>query len=154
MKTLLISACLLGSSCKYSGGSNALPGETLAALRERYRLIPVCPECAGGLPVPRTPAERQGRWVADRDGRDVTAQYEKGALVALRLARMFGCEAALLKERSPSCGSGEIYDGSFSGRLIPGYGTAAELLHDLGVAVCGEGRIGELLIEEPETGDA
>ena len=90
MRTLLVSACLLGFACKYSGGSNALPEETLAALRERYRLIPVCPECAGGLPVPRTSAERQGRWVTDRDGRDVTAQFEKGALVALRLARLFG----------------------------------------------------------------
>ncbi|MBO6040757.1 MAG: DUF523 domain-containing protein [Oscillospiraceae bacterium] len=145
MKTLLVSACLLGFACKYSGGSNALPEETLKALRERYRLIPVCPECAGGLPVPRTSAERQGRWVMTRDGRDVTAQFEKGALVALRLARLFGCEEALLKERSPSCGNGEIYDGSFCGRLVPGYGTAAELLRDAGFAVHGENRVEELL---------
>ena len=122
MRTLLVSACLLGFACKYSGGSNALPEETLAALRERYRLIPVCPECAGGLPVPRTSAERQGRWVTDR------------ARVALRLARLFGCGEALLKERSPSCGSGEIYDGSFRGRLVPGYGTAAELLREAGIS--------------------
>lgn len=145
MKTLLVSACLLGFACKYSGGSNALPEETLTALRERYRLIPVCPECAGGLPVPRTSAERQGRWVTDRDGRDVTAQFEKGALVALRLARLFGCGEALLKERSPSCGSGEIYDGSFRGRLVPGYGTAAELLREAGIAVYGESAIAKLL---------
>ena len=145
MKTLLVSACLLGFACKYSGGSNALPEETLTALRERYRLIPVCPECAGGLPVPRTSAERQGRWVTDRDGRDVTAQFEKGALVALRLARLFGCGEALLKERSPSCGSGEIYDGSFRGRLVPGYGTAAELLKEAGIAVYGESAIAKLL---------
>ncbi len=145
MRTLLVSACLLGFACKYSGGSNALPEETLAALRERYRLIPVCPECAGGLPVPRTSAERQGRWVTDRDGRDVTAQFEKGALVALRLARLFGCGEALLKERSPSCGSGEIYDGSFRGRLVPGYGTAAELLREAGIAVYGESAIAKLL---------
>ena len=148
MKTLLVSACLLGFACKYSGGGNALPEETLTALRARYRLIPVCPECAGGLPVPRTPAERRGRWVVDRGGRDVTAQSEKGALVALRLARMYGCEAALLKERSPSCGSGEIYDGSFSGRLVPGYGRAAELLRGAGTAVYGENRVGELLSDE------
>ena len=145
MNTLLVSACLLGFACKYSGGSNALPKETLTALRERYRLIPVCPECAGGLPVPRTSAERRGRWVMDRDGRDVTAQFEKGALVALRLARLFGCGEALLKERSPSCGSGEIYDGSFRGRLVPGYGTAAELLKEAGVAVYGEREIAKLL---------
>lgn len=145
MKTLLVSACLLGFACKYNGGSNALPEETLTALRKNCRLIPVCPECAGGLPVPRTSAERQGRRVMTRDGRDVTAQYEKGALVALRLARLCGCESALLKERSPSCGSGEIYDGSFRGRLVPGYGTAAELLREAGIDVFGESRIGELL---------
>ena len=145
MKNLLVSACLLGYACKYSGGSNALPAETLAKLREQYRLIPVCPEVAGGLPVPRTPAERQGRWVVTRDGRDVTAQYEKGALIALRLARMYGCEAALLKERSPSCGSGEVYDGSFTGRLVPGDGSAAELLREMGISVIGETRAEELL---------
>lgn len=147
MKSLLISACLLGFDCKYSGGNNAMAAETLAKLREQYRLIPVCPECAGGLPVPRTPAERQGRWVVTRDGRDVTAAYEKGALIALRLARLYDCEAALLKERSPSCGSDEIYDGSFTGKLIPGSGTAAELLHVCGIAVFGENRAEELLRE-------
>ena len=145
MKKLLVSACLLGFNCKYSGGNNALPAETLAQLRERYRLIPVCPECAGGLPVPRTPAERQGRWVMTRDGRDVTAAYEKGALIALRLARLYGCEAALLKERSPSCGSGAIYDGSFTGRLVPGYGAAAELLREMEIPVIGETKAEELL---------
>jgi uncharacterized protein YbbK (DUF523 family) len=148
MKTLLVSACLLGFACKYNGGSNALPEETLTALRARYRLIPVCPECAGGLPVPRASAERQGRWVMDRDGRDVTEQFEKGALVALRLARLFGCGAALLKERSPSCGSGEIYDGSFCARLVPGFGRTAELLREAGTAIYGESRVGELLIDE------
>jgi len=150
MKTLLVSACLLGFNCKYSGGNNALPAATLAKLREQYRLIPVCPECAGGLPVPRTPAERQGRWVMTRDGRDVTARYEKGALIALRLARLFGSEAALLKERSPSCGSGEIYDGSFSGKLIPGYGAAAQLLREMGIPVIGETKAEELLKKKEE----
>ena len=145
MKTLLASACLLGFDCKYSGGNNALPAETLAKLREKYRLIPVCPEVAGGLPVPRMPAERQGRWVVTRDGRDVTAAYEKGALIALRLARRCGCDSALLKERSPSCGSGRIYDGSFSGTLRSGDGTAAELLRASGIAVYGENRVEELL---------
>ena len=145
MENLLVSACLLGVNCKYSGGSNALPKEVLAALRRRYRLIPVCPEVAGGLPVPRVPSERQGRWVTTREGADVTAQYEKGALIALRLARRFGCEAALMKERSPACGSGEIYDGSFSGRRIPGYGTAAELLTRSDITVYGESRIEKIL---------
>ena len=145
MERLLISACLLGINCKYSGGNNALPEKTLDALWGRYCLIPVCPECAGGLPVPRVPAERRGTKVMTRDGRDVTAAYEAGAQTALRLARGFGCRAALLKERSPSCGSGEIYDGSFSGTLIPGEGVAAGLLRENGIAVFGESRVQELL---------
>ena len=128
METLLVSACLLGANCKYSGGSNALPPETLAALKARYRLIPVCPEVAGGLPVPREPGERQGDRVVSISGRDVTEAYRRGAETALALARRFGCREALLKARSPSCGSGQIYDGSFSGRLIDGDGVAAALL--------------------------
>ena len=128
METLLVSACLLGAKCKYSGGSNALPPETLAALKARYRLIPVCPEVAGGLPVPREPGERQGDRVVSISGRDVTEAYRRGAETALALARRFGCREALLKARSPSCGSGQIYDGSFSGRLIDGDGVAAALL--------------------------
>lgn len=128
MEALLVSACLLGFNCKYSGGNNALPAETLEMLRTKYRLIPVCPEVMGGLPTPRTPSERRRERVVTRDGRDVTAEYEKGAALALRLAERYGCRAALLKSRSPSCGSGEIYDGSFTGALIPGNGVTAEKL--------------------------
>lgn len=128
MEALLVSACLLGFDCKYSGGNNALPPETIRRLRARYRLIPACPELMGGLPVPRTPSERRGDRVVSRDGRDVTAQYRKGAELTLRLAVRFGCRKALLKARSPSCGSGEIYDGSFTGTLVPGDGVGAEIL--------------------------
>ena len=138
MERLLISACLLGQNCKYSGGNNALPEKTLDALRERYCLIPVCPECAGGLPVPRVPAERRGTKVMTRDGRDVTKEYQKGAGEAARLYQLLRCDCAILKGRSPSCGCGEIYDGSFSGRLIPGDGVTAELLKAEGVEVLGE----------------
>ena len=138
METLLISACLLGAKCKYSGGSNALPPETLAALKARYHLIPVCPEVAGGLPVPREPGERQGDRVVSRSGRDVTEAYRLGAEAALALARRFGCRKALLKARSPSCGSGQIYDGSFSGRLIDGDGVAAALLRASDLVVLNE----------------
>ncbi len=138
METLLISACLLGAKCKYSGGSNALPPETLAALKARYHLIPVCPEVAGGLPVPREPGERQGDRVVSRSGRDVTEAYRRGAEAALALARRFGCRKALLKARSPSCGSGQIYDGSFSGRLIDGDGVAAALLRASDLVVLNE----------------
>ena len=145
MESLLISACLMGFDCKYSGGSNALDAAALAALRERFRLIPVCPESAGGLPTPRAPSERQGEKVVSKLGQDVTGEYHKGADTALYLARRYGCTRALLKERSPSCGSGAIYDGSFTGNLIPGDGVAAESLKAAGISVYGESRIKELL---------
>ncbi|MBR1456939.1 MAG: DUF523 domain-containing protein [Oscillospiraceae bacterium] len=148
MESLLISACLLGVRCKYDGGSNALPEETLAALRARFRLIPVCPETAGGLPVPREPSERRGNGVYSRGGADVTDAFLRGAQIALRLARENGCRAALMKERSPSCGAGRIYDGSFSGTLVPGSGTAAEKLLAAGIPVFGESEIDRLLSME------
>ena len=144
MENLLISACLLGVECKYSGGSNALPEETIEKLRTRYRLIPVCPETAGGLPTPRDPSERLGERVVSCRGADVTAQFKKGAEAALTLARRYGCTTALMKEHSPSCGSGLIYDGSFSGKLVKGDGCAAELLKAAGVSVVGE-NVSELL---------
>ena len=145
MENVLISACLLGFECKYCGGSNKLPEQQLAVLRERFRLIPVCPETAGGLPTPRDPSERLGDKVVSNQGRDVTAQYQKGAETALTLARRYGCKAALLKEKSPSCGSGLIYDGSFTGTLVPGDGVAAQLLKEEGLIVFGESDT-ELLI--------
>lgn len=138
MEKLLISACLLGEPCRYDGLSKPLDEKKLAALRKRYELIPVCPEQAGGLPTPRIPSERRGARVINRAGEDVTAQFRRGAAEALRLARENGCERALLKERSPSCGSGEIYDGSFTGRVVSGDGVAAEALKAAGVRVCGE----------------
>ena len=128
METLLISACLMGYNCKYNGGNNALPEDVLASLRQRYHLIPVCPEAAGGLPTPRTPSERRGDRVIARDGRDVTVEFRRGAELAGQLAERFDAHAALLKANSPSCGSGTIYDGSFSGRLVPGDGVTAEYL--------------------------
>ena len=145
MENLLVSACLLGVECKYCGGSNKLPEQQLAALRQCFRLIPVCPETAGGLPTPRDPSERLGDKVLSNQGRDVTAQYQKGAETALRLARRYGCKAALLKEKSPSCGSGLIYDGSFTGTLVTGDGLTAQALKEEGLIVFGESDT-ELLI--------
>ena len=142
---LLISACLLGFCCKYDGGTNTLPADTLAALRATYELIPVCPETAGGLPIPRAPIERRGGRVLSREGNDVTNEYEQGALLALALAERFGCRRALLKERSPSCGAGEIYDGSFSHTRVPGDGVAAEALRRAGLTLCGESELQKLL---------
>ena len=114
-EAILISACLLGVRCRYDGGSK--PVLSVEALMGRYQLVPVCPEQLGGLPTPREPSERQGDLVVMKSGADVTAQYQRGAEQALHLARVFGCKKAVLKERSPSCGSGEIYDGTFSGKL-------------------------------------
>ena len=145
MENVLISACLLGFECKYCGGSNKLPERQLAALGECFRLIPACPETAGGLPTPRDPSERLGDKVVSNQGRDVTAQYQKGAETALWLARRYDCKAALLKEKSPSCGSGQIYDGSFTGTLVTGDGVAAQMLKEEGLIVFGESDT-ELLI--------
>ena len=105
-EAILISACLLGVRCRYDGGSK--PQEPILRLMEKYTLIPVCPEQLGGLPTPRLPSERIGAQVVMKDGTDVTAAYRRGAEEALRLARLFGCRRAVLKERSPSCGSGTI----------------------------------------------
>lgn len=134
----LISACLLGAECKYSGGSNALPEDTLAALKEKYELIPVCPECCGGLTTPRAPSERRGDKVVSKTGADVTAQFQKGAQTALHLAEIFGARLAIFKENSPSCGSGTIYDGTFTGTLTQGDGVTAGLLKKHGITVIGE----------------
>ena len=132
---LLVSACLLGIACKYSGGDNLCP-ELLEQLRRAgHTLIPVCPEIYGGLSTPRPPAERRHDRVVTEAGADVTAQYRKGAEAALRLYRLCGCEAALLKAKSPSCGSGSIYDGTFSHTKIAGDGVTAEMLKSNGIPV-------------------
>lgn len=130
MENILISACLLGVCCRYDGESK--PIMQTVALMERYHLVPVCPEQLGGLPTPREPSERQGCAVVMKSGTDVTAQYRRGAEQTLHLARLYGCKAAVLKERSPSCGSGRIYDGTFSGRLTSGDGVTAALLKENG----------------------
>ena len=135
-EAILISACLLGVRCRYDGGSK--PQEPLLRLMEKYTLIPVCPEQLGGLPTPRLPSERIGAQVVMKDGTDVTAAYRRGAEEALRLARLFGCRRAVLKERSPSCGHGVIHNGLFNGGLVEGDGVIAELLLQNGIAVYGE----------------
>ena len=135
---ILVSECLLGIRCKYSGGANPCPAVIQAVKAGRHRLIPVCPECLGGLAIPRQPSERVGDRVLSRTGEDVTAQYERGAQAALALAKLYGCTAAILKERSPSCGHGVIHNGLFNGGLVEGDGVTAELLLQNGIAVYGE----------------
>lgn len=142
---LLISGCLLGLSCRYDGGTKPMDGEKLKALMEKHQLVPVCPEQLGGLPSPREPSERRGYRVVMRTGEDVTAQFMRGAEQALALARLYGCTGAILKERSPSCGSGSVYDGTFSGVLTEGDGITAEVLKAQGIAVYGESEVDKLL---------
>ena len=138
---MLISHCLCGEPCRYDGLSKGLGGDVLSVLSARYRLVPVCPEVVGGLPTPRPPAERVGDRVLTKAGADVTAAYMCGAQAALALCREEGCARALLKERSPSCGKGEIYDGSFTGTLTARDGVTAELLISEGIRVLGESEI-------------
>ena len=142
MKSILISACLLGVACRYDGLSKPLDKEIIEKLRKEYHLIPVCPEVMGGLPTPRIPAEisSDGK-VFRQDGVDVSENYIRGAKEALRLAEIFQCDTALLKEKSPSCGAGKIYDGSFSKTLTEGNGIAAELLQKNGIRIVGESKI-------------
>ena len=143
MENVLVSACLLGIGCRYDGKHKA--NEEVLRLREKYNLIPVCPEVFGGLPTPRVPSERVGDKVMMRDGHDVTDNYRRGAEEALRLCRIYDVKLAILKERSPSCGKNEIYDGSFSGTLTQRDGVTAELLKSEGINVVGESEINILL---------
>lgn len=140
---ILISACLLGCACRYDGKSK--PHPLAQELARRGLAVPVCPEQLGGLSTPRTPSERQGQRVVMQNGRDVTAEYRRGAEEALAIARLYGCQIAVLKERSPSCGHGEIYDGTFTGRLTDGDGVTAELLRENGITVYGESDLADLL---------
>ena len=140
---LLVSACLLGENCKYSGGNNYNPA--VEALGERFELVPVCPEQMGGLPTPRVPSERAGSRVLTREGADVTREFRLGAEKALEAALAHGVKRAVLQERSPSCGCGRIYDGTFSGTLVSGMGVTAQLLADHGIEIFGGSGIEALL---------
>jgi uncharacterized protein YbbK (DUF523 family) len=136
---ILVSECLLGGRIvRYDGKGCALVDPAFLAWAREGRLVPVCPEVCGGLPVPRIEAQRVGCRVLDRTGRDVTAEYEKGAQEAVRLAKMFDVAFAVLKQGSPSCGSRRIHDGAFSGRMIDGQGLAAERLRSEGFLVFGD----------------
>lgn len=140
---ILISACLLGLECRYDGKDNYV--EEIGQLKQRYHLIPICPEIAGGLGIPRLPCEIRAHKVLTKDGREVTGAFEKGAKEALKLAKLLDCRYAILKERSPSCGHQTIYDGSFTKKLVSGNGVTARLLHENGIEILGESQIGQLL---------
>ena len=143
-KKLLVSACLLGIPCRYDGLSKPFDAD-LAALSDRYELIPVCPEIYGGLPTARTPSERVGERVIMKDSTDVTENYKRGAEATLTIAKKLGASVALLKAKSPSCGKYSVYDGSFSGVIIEGQGVTAELLAKYGIEIFDESEIDLLL---------
>ena len=145
---ILISACLLGVPCRYDG--KAKPCPAVPALAERHTLIPFCPEVYGGLSTPRDPSEIVGERVISRAGQDVTEQYRRGALQALEICRKLGCQAAVLKEKSPSCGHGAVYDGTFTGTLTEGDGITVALLQSHGIPVYGESDIPALVGTEAE----
>lgn len=144
MHRFLVSACLIGAACRYDGADNSREAVRELLRREDVCLIPVCPEQLGGMPTPRLPSERVGGLVLNRAGEDVTPAFTRGASQALKIAELFGCEAAILKSRSPSCGSGQIYDGTFSGKLVEGNGVAAQMLRNHGIRVYTENQIAEL----------
>ena len=144
MKTkIIVSACLLGENCKYSGGNNKC--DEVIALAEKFEIIPVCPECFGGLPIPRVPSEiRDGR-VYSKTGEDLTEAFLSGAEQTLYIAKEANAPCAVLKENSPSCGFGKIYDGTFSGNKIDGNRITAQLLYDNEIQVFGESRVKKLI---------
>ncbi len=141
---LFISACLLGEGCRYDGACRP-PISALDELRAHVRLLPICPEVAGGLSTPRLPAERRGERVIRCDGVDVSDAYEQGARLACTLARRMHVSVALLKAKSPSCGKGRIYDGSFTHTLCERQGVTAQRLTDMGVCVYDECELDALL---------
>ncbi len=138
----IISACLLGENCKYNGGNNRC--QQVIDFCENHSYITVCPESAGKLPCPRPPAEYVGNRVLDKDGKDVTLEFERGAneeyMRVCKAAEEKGepLEGAILKAKSPSCGNGKIYDGTFSGNLVDGDGCFVRLLKEKGIPVISE----------------
>jgi uncharacterized protein YbbK (DUF523 family) len=132
----LCSACLLGLKCRYDGKSK--PHEKVINLATKETLIPVCPEQLGGLSTPRKPAEQKSGQVITEDGEDVTANFENGAKQVLGLAKLYNIKSAILKQRSPSCGCGQIYDGTFSGAIIEGNGITTKFLKENGIEVLTE----------------
>lgn len=146
-ENILVSACLLGAHCRYDGECQQIEEfkHILPVLMDKYNLIPICPEIYGGLPTPREPSEIRDGKVYTCSGKDVTDEYTRGAEETLNMARIYACRSAVMKLRSPSCGSGQIYDGTFSKKIIPGDGIAAALLKKNGIRVVGELQAEELI---------
>lgn len=128
---IAVSACLLGINYKYNGGNNY--SEKLEKILEKHEIIPICPEVLGGLPIPRDPSEIVNGEVLTNKGKSVDKEFRNGAKKALKIVKESGAELVVLQSRSPSCGLGKIYDGSFTGRLVDGDGVFVKLLKDEGI---------------------
>ena len=137
---ILISACLLGINCKYNGGNN-YNEELINKLKNKYELIPICPEIYGGLTTPRKPSEIIENRVVNIDNEDVTDNYKKGALETLKTAKILNVHKAILKSKSPSCGKGQIYNGEFNNTLIEGNGITTKLLLENNIEVISDKEI-------------
>ena len=145
MDHILVSACLCGKDCKWDGGNNKNQKllDYMESMRGKAEFHEVCPEQMGGLSTPRPASEirAKDRCVVNTEGHDVTEEFERGAELALQVAKKYGCTLAILKERSPSCGCHGIYDGTFSKKIVDGMGKTAELLTANGIRVIGESEI-------------
>lgn len=142
MAKILVSNCLLGCLCRYKGDGCA--NEKIIELAKNHTLIGVCPEQAGGLSTPRAPSEIQGDKLISSEGVDVTEQYMRGAQTALYLAKLNNVDFAILKAKSPSCGKGRVYDGTFSGGMRDGNGVTVDLLLENGIPVYSEDELDKL----------
>jgi len=140
---VLISSCLYGVKCRYDGKANYC--DSIEELKEFCNFIPACAECLAGLPTPRTPCELIGGKVISKTGEDLTEAFVDGAKQVLKIAKENNCSIALLKQRSPSCGNGLIYDGTFSGSLISGDGITSSLIKKNGIKVFNETDVCDLL---------
>lgn len=144
MEKIIVSACLMGLCTRYDGKANS--NDEILDLAKSFDLIPVCPEIYGGLATPRLPSEIRGSKVVNAQGDDVTDNFNKGAQDTLKICQILGATRAILKSKSPSCGSGLVYDGTFTGHLVPGDGITARLLKAHGIKVYGEDDLGSLLV--------
>lgn len=139
MKNIIVSACLLGIACRYDAKEKKV--SKVIELSKKFNLIPICPEQLGGLPTPRTPCELVENKAININGIDCTKEYKKGAYESLKIAKLFNSNLAILKEKSPSCGCKQVYDGTFSKRLINKKGITAQLFENNGITVIGESDI-------------
>lgn len=148
MKKILVSACLCGNPCRYDGKSVPCDDPTFLRWMREGRFVQVCPEVLAGLGVPRGESQRLGNTVVTIDGLDVTEAFYKGAESTVVLAQENDVAFCIFKQRSPSCGSALIHDGTFSGIKVPGQGVATEFLRNAGYLVFGEDQMAEAIILE------